>query len=89
MNENLTEEEKSLLIICLKSHAPELLKQIDRLFLKQLDHKTVNEMRSAVGEEFSSKGYERNSGANEYGWKLENLIDKLADLYIWPDRKKK
>ena len=82
MSNDLTEEEKSLLILCLKSHAPELLQQINRLFLKQLDHETVNKMRNAVGGELADKGFEKNSEPNEYGLKLEDLIDRLANLYI-------
>jgi hypothetical protein len=82
-SKELSKEEKELLQYCVKEHVPKLLEDIDRL--DQLNIDRINEMRNAVGDEFVSKGLEQDDEPNRYGLKLEDLIDRLADLYIWPN----
>jgi hypothetical protein len=38
------------------------------------------------GLELAGKGFNPDWEPNEYGLKLEALIDKLADLYLWPEK---
>lgn len=85
----LTNEEKSLLLDSLQKHMPELVEKLDLLDSGPVDARIIDEMRSAVGSELVNKGFDRNLEPNEYGWKLENLIDALADIYLWPDKNKR
>jgi hypothetical protein len=80
----LNDKEKALLVHCLKSHAPNLLSQIEHLDEAGVDG--INEMRSAITDEFVQKGLETNDEPSKYGLELEDLIGRLADLYIWPDK---
>jgi hypothetical protein len=80
----LGKDEKELLSYCLKEHAPDLLADINRL--DRVGPDRVNEIRNAVGDELTNKGFEQDWEPNRYGLQLEDLIDKLADLYIWPDK---
>ena len=84
----LTKEENNILLCCLNKHAPKLIEKLDKLYSGMLDIDSVNEMRSAVGDELADKGFRPDWEVNDYGAKLEHLIDRLADLYIWPKEKK-
>jgi len=82
----LTDKEISLLIRCLKKYEPDYISKI-----QLLDHLSINEInkiRILITKEFSEKGLMENDEPNEYGMELEELIDKLARLYIWPDKEK-
>jgi hypothetical protein len=83
---SLTTDEKVLLLHCLDLHAPELIKTLPLLERGSVAADIVNEMRDAVGSEFTLKGLKPDDEPNNYGLKLEDLIDRLANLYIWPDR---
>ena len=85
---SLNEKEKSLLLACLNKHAPELVEKANLLGSEKPSHDVVNQMRSALGDELSEKGFDSNWDLNEYGAQLEHMIDRLAALYIWPKRKK-
>ena len=84
-NETLSIEEKNLLLYCLEKYKPELLEKVDLLDSGFVDNETVREMRDAMGTEMQLRGFKINRELNEYGSKLESLIDRLADLYIKPD----
>ena len=81
----LNTEEKRLLLDCLTKHRPQLVKKLDQLDSGLLDSETINEMRDAVGIELMDKGFEPDNEPNKYGWQLEDLIDRLANLYLWPE----
>jgi len=85
----LNTEEKRLLLECLSKHGPDLIKEMDKLDTGELESEIVNEMRSAITDEFVQNGLKKDDEPNEYGLELEDLIDKLADLYIWPKELKK
>ena len=85
----LSDEEITLLTYCLRKHKPELIEKIEQLDSGLIDSETINKMREAVGDELAGHGFRPDWEPNEYGLKLEDLIDRLADLYLWPDRKKK
>lgn len=78
----LNDREKALLLHCLREHAPYLRNNVDRLYRGLVGSNTVNEMRGAIGDELAAKGFKPNSEPNKYGLELENLIDRLANLYI-------
>ena len=69
MKNSLTEEEKDLLVLCLTKHNTNLLKKLNLLYSKQLDTRTVNEMREAVGDELAYGGFDKNNNwePTEYG----------------------
>jgi hypothetical protein len=90
MNQNpLTPEEKSILITSIKKHRPELILKVDQLDSGTLDYETIDDMSNALVIELASDGIDADSQINDYGFKLENLIDRIADLYLWPMEKKK
>ena len=82
----LSPSEKELLTHCLTKLEPELAQQLDKLYARILDKDTINEMRDTVGLELADKGFRPDWELNEYGAKLENLIDRLGNIYIWPER---
>jgi hypothetical protein len=80
LDNELTQAERQLLIYCLGHHKPELLSYVNKI--ETLKPEIINEMREAVGSEIMVKGFrEVDQQSYEYGKKLENLIDRLADLY--------
>ena len=83
----LNDSEKALLLDCLREYAPYLLNKVDPLYKGLVDSDTVNEMRNAIGDELINKGFMPNDEPNRYGLELESLIDRLADLYIWPEER--
>jgi hypothetical protein len=84
----LTEKERDLLIYCLKVYKPKLVDQISAMESGNMDSDTVDEMRDAVGLEIMAKGFLKgDSKSHDYGMELEALIDRIADLYLWTDKK--
>jgi len=81
----LNTREKDLLKHCITAHAPGLINDIDHL--DELSIEKVNEIRNVVGSELVSKGFKEDDEPNSYGLELEDLIDRLADIYIWPREK--
>jgi|WetSurMetagenome_2_1015567.scaffolds.fasta_scaffold704044_1 hypothetical protein len=79
--QTLNKEEKQLLLLCLKNHNPLMIKYIDLLDEILLDNNLVNTIREIVGNELQEKGFSTDWEPNDYGLKLENLIDKLGNLY--------
>ena len=77
----LNEKSLKLLMECLKNHNPSLIP-----FIKSDSyHYTAdfyNELREIVGDELCEKGFQPNSEPNEYGLKLEGLIDEIGRLFI-------
>jgi len=86
MDKPLSAEELDLLKVSLERKAPKLLEKVDLLDKGLIDVDTVNDMRGAVGSELAGWGFDKDGDINEYGMRLEDLIDRLADLYIWPDK---
>ena len=81
----LNNEEKRTLLHCLTKHNPKLVEKLGELNLGLLDPETINEMRDAVGIELVGKGFKPDDEPNQYGLELENLIDRLGNLYLWPE----
>jgi len=44
-------------------------------------------MIQAIGNELMAKGFQSNDEPNKHGLELEDLIAKLSNLYLWPDKK--
>jgi len=84
----LTSEEIALLSHCLKTHAPELLEKIDELFSDNVNSDIVNAMRDTIGSGLADKVFNQYWSPTPYGLRLEDLIDRLADLYLWLEKKK-
>jgi hypothetical protein len=82
----LNDDEKNLLMLCLKKHAPDLIVKFNQLDSGLLCSDDINEMREAVGSELANKGFKPDWEPNEYGLRLEDLISQLANLYMWPKR---
>ena len=81
MNE-LREESRILLRKCVMIHKPSLLPWISSDVLYELKPNQYNELRSIVNDEFLLEGIAENFEPNEYGLKLEKLIDELGRLFM-------
>jgi len=77
-NENL-----QLLKVCLSRRMPDLLYVIDSEELIDVDQSLGNKLRHAVAREFCREGLKQDSEPNEYGLKLENLIDEIGRLFLY------
>lgn len=84
----LSPAEKELLAYCLIKWEPGLARQLDNLYARILDKDTINEMRDTVGLELGEKGFTPELELNGYGAQLEQLIDTLGNIYIWPENNK-
>jgi hypothetical protein len=82
--ETLSIDEKTLLLHCLNKDNPGLIVKLDKLEEGLIDKNTINDMRFAVMIEQTREGFNEVSDLNEYGLKLEKLIEKLGRLYLWP-----
>jgi hypothetical protein len=80
-------EERELLLHCLKEHASDLINDFYLLDQGLVEAEKINGMREAVADELVSKGLLANDEPNEYGFRLEELIGRLANLYLWPEQK--
>ncbi|MDR0840563.1 MAG: hypothetical protein LBN26_04155 [Christensenellaceae bacterium] len=76
-NENL-----ELLRACLNHYKPELLQVIESKELVQIDSELGNKIRQSIGNEFCREGMELDSEPNEYGIRLENLIDIIGEMFL-------
>jgi hypothetical protein len=79
IKKELTIEERNLLLHCLQRWHPELIPKLDAL--DSVGNNVINNMRHAINKEFldAFPGGPKNK---EYYNKLEDLIDRLYDLYI-------
>jgi hypothetical protein len=82
----LKQDEKKLLLHCLQEHNPELLKEVIQLEQGLLGKTDVRQMIEAIGDELMAKGFQSDDEPNKYGLELEDLIGKLGNLYLWPDK---
>ena len=86
-NKRLSDEEKNLLLKCIKIYAPNLISKYNQLDTGLVSPDDVNSMREAVGAEIAEKGFLKNNKKSyDYGLELEELIDRIADLYLWPKK---
>ena len=84
----LTQKERQLLEYCLQQHRPDLLPKLAELDSTVTDKTLIDELRGAVGLEIAAKGFYDSKESYDYGIALESLIDKLGELYLWPDLKR-
>jgi hypothetical protein len=87
MNEmmSLSDEDKSLLIVCLKKHDPGLIDFLNRLGSAAPDKAIAKLMINTVIDESVGDGFDSDWELNEYGSHLEKLIERLSDLWLWPE----
>lgn len=78
---NLSENSILLLIICLEKHAPNLLTIVND-DTTIYSTKIYNQLREAVGDELTSCGFNHNWEPNEYGIRLESLIEEIGRLVM-------
>lgn len=78
----LDNENIQLLRVCLSRHKPDLLYVIDSKKIITVDQSLGNELRDAVGDEFCYEGLRKDSEPNEYGLRLENLIDVIGRMFM-------
>ena len=76
---------RSGVLQALSRHSPRLVEKLGQLDSGLLDPDTINEMRDAVGSELVNEGLNTHDEPNKYGLHLENLINRLASLYLWPE----
>ncbi len=78
---NLPATSISLLKICLEKHAPNLLAIVNN-DTTIYSTKLYSQLREAVGDELTSCGFNQNWEPNEYGIRLESLIDEIGRLFM-------
>ena len=66
--------------------ASSLLDKVALVDSEVLEDSTINRMREAVGTELLNEGFEGNGNPNEYGLKLEEIIDNLS--HYWESQRK-
>ncbi len=81
----LSEYEKNLLHHCIQEKKPLLLPWLGNLDTLSIDE--INELQDAITLELMAKGFNKDSSHNKYGLELEDLIDRLAEIFIWPKEK--
>ncbi len=81
----LTVRERDLLKACLTKHNPQLLQEMAKLESGEVVAQAINEMREAITDELIEKGLAPDDEPNEYGLTLEDLNERLAKLYLWPN----
>ncbi|PPD57650.1 hypothetical protein [Dehalogenimonas etheniformans] len=81
---DLNPKETAFLLHCVVKHDPELIDKIKPESLNGGDSALINRIRDDIGQEIMEEGLTIESELNEYGLELENLIDRLANLYLWP-----
>jgi hypothetical protein len=82
----LKQDEKKLLLHCLQEHNPELLKEVTQLEQGLLEKRDVRQIIESIGDELMAKGFQPDGEPNKYGLELEDLIGKLSNLYLWPEK---
>ncbi len=78
----LNVESMQLLRACLKNRNPCLIKKIESSDDNHYSVDFYNELRHIVGDELISNGFNTNWEPNEYGLKLENLIDEIGRFFM-------
>ena len=78
---------KSLEILrkCVSNQNPKLLKILDSEKYYRINQKLGNKLRDAVGDEFVQFGLMNNDEPNEYGLRLEELIDEIGRFFLYED----
>ena len=84
MVKELSSKQRGLLLYCIRQHEPAIESQYNKLDSGFVDSATINKMREAILQEFTSKGLNPDYEPNGYGIELESLIDAVADVYLWP-----
>lgn len=67
---------------CLKKHKPSLLSIVEDSSRLQYSIEFYNELRQIVGDELIANGFNKDYVPNEYGLKLEKLIDEIGRLFM-------
>ena len=86
---SLSDEDKILLTACLKKHDPSLIDALNRLDSAIQDKDLAKLMINTVIDESIGGGFDSDWELNEYGSQLEKLIERLSDLWLWPEEIKK
>ena len=79
---NMNKKSRELLQLCIQRHNPTLLPMIKSKNDITYDANFYNKLREAVGDEFCDKGLLSNDEPNEYGLRLEELIDEIGRMFM-------
>jgi len=83
----LADKSLELLKKCLERHNPSLISGIESSNSDSYTVDFYNELRGIVGDELCVRGLQANYEPNEYGLRLEALIDEIGRLFLY-DRDK-
>lgn len=78
---NINDQMMLLLRKCLVINRPDLLKLIDSEELI-INEELGNKLREAVLDELIKEGFNEKNEPNDYGMRLEELIDQLGRLFM-------
>ncbi|MDQ0360615.1 hypothetical protein [Breznakia pachnodae] len=79
---DLSIESNTLLKKCLKEWRPELILMVEDVNTLKYTESFYNQLRDVVGCELIAKGFNENYEPNNYGIRLEKLIDEIGNLFM-------
>ncbi len=79
----LNKQSLELLKKCLQNHNSSLIPIIEDMNKDDYTESFYNELREIVGNELINNGLNENDEPNEYGYKLEKLIDEIGRLFLY------
>ena len=78
----LSEKSRKLLEKCLRESNPELISIVNDPSVSNYSPDFYNRLRDYVGDEFIRNGLKSDFEPNEYGLRLESLIDEIGNLFF-------
>jgi len=79
----LSEDSLKILRECLRRQRAELLPLIEDSTISEFTPEFYNMIREIVGDEFIERGLNVDDEPNEYGVRLESLIDEIGRLFLY------
>ena len=79
---NLNDHLLELLKVCLQKHNSDLISIINDPYKSEYSIEFYNQLRQTVGDELILNGFDKEYEPNDYGLKLEVLIDEIGKLFM-------
>ena len=78
----LKEESMEILKYCFKKYDDSLVERVENPNITDYTEDFYNQLRQIVGDELVARGFDENYKPNDYGIRLENLIDEIGRLFM-------
>jgi hypothetical protein len=79
----ISKESEKILRKCIEKHDKNFLWVLSSQEMIDVDHSLGNDLRDIVFDELALSGFDKNYEPNEYGYKLEDLIDEIGRLFLY------